>query len=180
MSLKTSVNPITQTVQMNSSDFLKIHDMALAEILEPSFQYYYRNVCRWYSKEFHTPLHLVHTLPPFFVLQNFYEANLASLDEDDLDSLVFKALNPGVDQESEEEIQEFIDMIEREDEKKQKARLAKSGIKPEKESLEGDPGEIPSDESMVVRTYDEAIPPEAGLEDSESSDSTSPTFDENE
>jgi hypothetical protein len=128
---------------LNSSDFVRIHDIALAETLEPGFQYYYRSICRWYSEHFHTALHAVHQLSPAFVLQNYYEATMANIEEEDLDALIFKALNPDTDQDSEEEIQDFIKMVEAEDKKKRGTQS----------SSQDKPSDTP-----VVRTYNDELP----------------------
>lgn len=43
----------------------------------------YRRVCRWYSKTFATPLHVVLDLDEVFVLQTYYEEIYAGLDDAD-------------------------------------------------------------------------------------------------
>jgi hypothetical protein len=143
---------------MKPSDFLKIHDSALVDTLEPDMTYHYRSICRWYSEKFHTPLHTVENeLPPIYVLRHYYESNFSTMEEEDMERLIFKALNPDWNEDEEEDIQDFIDMVEKED----KARQSKSTNK--KQSIEGK--SKPSGTSSVgsvTRTFDEPPPPEAG------------------
>jgi len=131
---------------MKSEDFLRIHDIALADTLRPDFQYYYRSICRWYSKHFNTPLHVVHGLGPAFVLQNYYEATMAQIEEEELDKLIFKALNPETDEDEEEDIQDFIKLVEAEE-------VKKGRMKPKPESLVVD-----KPAAAVTRTYDDNLP----------------------
>lgn len=50
--------------------------------------YYLRHIFRWYSREFHTPLHLVEDLPLVDVLTHFYECQYEELkDEERLQQL---------------------------------------------------------------------------------------------
>jgi hypothetical protein len=54
--------------------------LAARAILLPDREAWYRHVCRWYSKTFHTPLHEVQDLPTEFVLQNYYEGAIEEMD----------------------------------------------------------------------------------------------------
>jgi HEPN domain-containing protein len=58
--------------------------LALAEVIKdnPSAQYSLRRVFRWYSKEFHTPLHIVEELPTHDVLTHYYESHYEGLEDD--------------------------------------------------------------------------------------------------
>ncbi len=59
--------------------------LALAAVLTPESdpEYFLRRVFRWYSREFHTPLHEVERLPIDDVFQHYYECRW----EDDLEKL---------------------------------------------------------------------------------------------
>jgi primosomal protein N' len=140
---------------MNSSDFIKIHDIALAETLTPSLEYHYRSICRWYSEKYHTPLHIVERdLSPQYVLSHYYESQISHMEEEDVETLIAKALDPDWDEDEEEDIKDFINMIEQED----KARLKRSGNKKQSVSEPSGTSDVPP----VTRTYDELPPPEAG------------------
>lgn len=58
--------------------------LALREVIkkEPSPAYRMRQIFRWYSETFHTPLHLVEELPLFDIMRHYYEANYEKLKED--------------------------------------------------------------------------------------------------
>jgi hypothetical protein len=57
--------------------------LALAEVVrdDASSQYSLRRVMRWYSKAFHTPLHVVEELPLHDVLMHYYESHYEELNE---------------------------------------------------------------------------------------------------
>jgi hypothetical protein len=130
---------------MRIDDIVKIQEIALADHLSPDISHLYRKICRSYSATFHTPLHLVYSLPPSQVIRDHYEHFLDQIkDEEVLDSLIFRALNPNTDEDEEEEIQDFISMIEQEEEEKQKAKTLK-----EQESLD----QMPSN-GTVSKSYD--------------------------
>lgn len=66
-----------------------IRTLALREVVSerPTPEYQLRHIQRWYSKQFHTPLHMVEELPLDDVLQHYYEAwyeTLASAEEGEL------------------------------------------------------------------------------------------------
>lgn len=57
---------------------------ALHSVLKPDEEYYMRFIFRWYSKTFHTPLHLVPDLPVIDVLTAYYEDMYEKMEEGDL------------------------------------------------------------------------------------------------
>ena len=62
---------------------LNIHEiqiLALASIEDPDWKAQYRKICRWYSKEFCTPLQTVELdLDHIHVLTHYYESSLGTL-----------------------------------------------------------------------------------------------------
>jgi hypothetical protein len=62
-----------------------IRTIALREVMKETGEYQVRNVQRWFSKTFHTPLLQVEELPLEYVLQHFYESRYEDLDEADRD-----------------------------------------------------------------------------------------------
>lgn len=59
---------------MRFDEFLEFHQIkAVYSALNPGFESVWRAKCREYSIKFHTPLHLVHTMDPEFIVQNLYE-----------------------------------------------------------------------------------------------------------
>src|SRR5277367_2319090 len=58
--------------------------LALDAVLRPDGEAFWRHVCRWYSKTFHTPLHVVEDLPVDVVYQHYYEGIYEDLDAEEL------------------------------------------------------------------------------------------------
>lgn len=56
--------------------------LALDAVLSPDWEASYRHVCRWYSKEFSTPLHTVEDLPIIEVMTHYYEGCYEAMDEE--------------------------------------------------------------------------------------------------
>lgn len=63
--------------------FKALRLLAIKAVLEPDNEAHLRHVFRWYSKTFHTPLHIVETLDEDDVLQAFYESWFEDMNEDD-------------------------------------------------------------------------------------------------
>lgn len=55
---------------------------ALQNVLNPDTAYRLRQILRWYSKTFHTPLPEVEELPLEYVLEHYYESTYEEMDED--------------------------------------------------------------------------------------------------
>ena len=53
-------------------------------------EYLLRFVCRWYSREFHTPLHLVENYPVEEVLQHFFECRYETMEDEDLEEEAYQ------------------------------------------------------------------------------------------
>ena len=111
-------------------DLKYLKEIALANVSDPTTEYFYRYVCRWYSKTFHTPLHVVLTeLSPSDVLIAYFEEGYETMDEDDRFLQMMKTVDPDFDDKEEESIQEFINMIEEEQENKRLAKAEKDKAK---------------------------------------------------
>ena len=62
----------------------KLHLIALAAVESPTWKDQYRSICRWYSKEFHTPLNVVEfELDQLYVLMHYYEDSFERLYKSD-------------------------------------------------------------------------------------------------
>lgn len=65
---------------MNLEEIKNIQLHAIHAIENPSWDFQYRGICRWYSEKFHTPLHTVEwDLPPREILCHYYEDLLNDL-----------------------------------------------------------------------------------------------------
>ena len=135
-------------------DIKLLHDIALANVANPDAAYFYRSVCRWYSKTFNTPLTVVETLAPEHVLINYFESIFEDADEDKMWEEMNRAVDPDFDNNEEEEVQDFIKLIEAEEKNKTASKAVNS-----KQSLGKEPGVTPR---IVTKskTFQEERPPE--------------------
>jgi len=85
--------------------------IAIAGRLSPDEKYIYDRVCREYSKDFSTPLHIVHTLNPEFVLTNYYAEQFSNwnLEEsaDEIRDMIGALNDPEYDAKREAELREM-------------------------------------------------------------------------
>lgn len=119
---------------------VKIHDIALASVLEPDEAYYHRKICRQFSEKYHVPLPEVEKLPYDYVLRHHFERQLEILNEDDseeaasaFEERVQRAANPNYDADEEESIDSFVKMVE--DEIAGKRKVKKKLIKDLKDNF---------------------------------------------
>lgn len=55
------------------SQILNLRKIAAAAVEEPTFEDWYRSICRWFSKNYHTPLPMVEDLPQEYVILHYFE-----------------------------------------------------------------------------------------------------------
>jgi len=76
---------------MAKIDIENIQVIALAAVEAPDFTDIYRNICRWYSKEYSTPLHYVENdIPVQDVLRHYYEEQFYTMKRSDNEALQIK------------------------------------------------------------------------------------------
>jgi hypothetical protein len=142
-------------------DLKELKEIALANVVDPNSEYFYRFICRWYSKTFHTPLHEVFTLPFQDVALAYFEEGYEMMEEEDRFEDMMKAVDPDFDSKEEESIQEFISMIEEEEENKRRAKKEKEKlegqVQPDKENPNPQTN-TPTPPKEVVRVYNEDVP----------------------
>lgn len=63
--------------------FKTLQILALKSVEAPTFDDFYNRVCRWYSREFHTPLPQVKEMAMEEVLSTYFEDNISSLKNSD-------------------------------------------------------------------------------------------------
>jgi hypothetical protein len=137
------------------SEVRDIQILALGNIEDPDGEAYYRKICRWYSKEFSTPLETVmYDIPERDVLLHYYENLYYELyhDESEEGQMRYFALREAILRTEkdvvEEEIQaeeddewalEMVEQIRREEEaaraKKAQKTPAKTDTSPTKPNL---------------------------------------------
>ena len=65
--------------------------LAIASVEDPDWPAQYRQICRWYSKEFHTPLKVVEMdLTSIYVLTHYYETTFGALNDSEIESSQIK------------------------------------------------------------------------------------------
>lgn len=104
---------------------------AAHDLLNETDLYFHRKVCRWYSHQFHTPLHLVtsgNVLTWDEILQHYYEFHYEKLKHNDLLRLT-KDYLPEIAKEEEEAEDDFLKRLIEAD-KLKKQSLKKSPKSP--------------------------------------------------
>jgi hypothetical protein len=103
----------------NSQDLpsyeLALRLVAMRNVLakEPSNDYTMRYISRWYSEKYHTPLHVVDSLPRHDVLLAYYETVYSEMRDDpkreqELNEQLHSLLNPkDTDKEERERVEAF-------------------------------------------------------------------------
>lgn len=76
----------------NYENLNNIKVLSLKQSVDNTFEAWYSSICRWYSRSFYTPLHLVEDMSPETVLKTYY------------DDLYYKLVNS-----SDEESQKILD-----------------------------------------------------------------------
>jgi len=99
--------------------------VAMADKLQPNELSEYMFICRQYSKNFNTPLHVVmNDLDPEHVILTFFQNQYDDLDTDehmeDILDMIYEMRDPNYSREKREELKEFIKQAKREE----KARIA--------------------------------------------------------
>lgn len=61
-----------------------LQTLALRDVLKESPEVNLNSVFRWYSREFHTPLHTVEELPIEYILQHYYEDSYLQMSKEDI------------------------------------------------------------------------------------------------
>jgi len=148
--------------------------LAMQSVLKEDLDYLLRDIFRWYSKEFVTPLHVVETLPLEDVLRHYYEVKYAELSEherlEEIDRLLLteEALRIRKEQEDADDADAFEYAKAAEKVEKSKAQ-AKEDLKPRVEPEATlpklkDMKELPQD--MEITFIDDNVDPDALLEGS--------------
>lgn len=112
---------------MDYNNIYRSYQIQAAEaVLDPDEQAFYRKICRWYSKNFFTPLHIVEALPTDQILTNYYEASMEQIPYNDLYDIVMEDFLPELVQENEDNLEEFMQDLELEQAETLKAKSPKS------------------------------------------------------
>ena len=122
--------------------------IALKNLLgEQSEEARWRQICRWYSKTFATPLHVVEDLPRLDILQHYIEENYENLQDAELHLEADRLLTPEEDLAKEDvEMDKLAKQLEKENAQKKAA--------PPKEATEKKIDKLSDAESEILQSLD--------------------------
>lgn len=127
---------------------------AVKAILEESDEFFYRKICRWYSKEFNTELTEVYKLPFPFLLQHYYEDRLDEMDYNELYDFACAELLPEFMKQREDEDQAFADSLIEEQKRTLEAKAKRDKAKRIKEEAlqKAQEEAFKRDQASVIKT----------------------------
>lgn len=113
---------------ITQEELLVIKNTAIANVKNPTFESWYRSICRWFSREFNTPLKTVLDYSYEFVLQNYYEEQFHKLAngsdeekkifeeviEDAIRDSIYKEESDQIDLEDDEWYKQELENIDKE------------------------------------------------------------------
>ena len=125
---------------------------AFDNVFNPTDDYLQRKICRWYSKEYNTPLHQVLEMSFDNILTHYYESMFENMNSTQLYDNLIPHL-PEIIEEQDTEDEEFTQMLEKEQENqlKKKQSLAKPIVPIIPSSINNPPSQ-PED---VIMTFDD-------------------------
>ncbi len=98
------------------------HAEAIANTLDRTELSVHREICRAYSKKFHTPLHLVLQMNPEEVILAYYEDQMDGFDEDeDLEKIldrIYTLEDPEYARDKAKDLEDFIEKAEKDEEER--------------------------------------------------------------
>lgn len=116
---------------IHDQEFLK----AVSKKLNSDVEFSYRNICRWYSEKYNTPLYdVIYKLPMSFVLQQYYESIVNDMDYNEVFDLTCDSLP------------DLIDL-----KKEQEERFEQSLLKEQKERLEAAEAKKKAEEAVKLK-----------------------------
>lgn len=140
------------------SHFEYLQLKALDCIFNPTDEYLQRKICRWYSKEFNTPLKDVYSIPFDEILTHYYESKFENIPYNDLIDILIEDFLPELSIEKDEENEKWIKELEQEQEQTLKANKKRQSLNNQiepatkKQSPTSDPALQPED---VVMNFDD-------------------------
>jgi len=87
---------------------------AISNILLPTDSYFFRKVCRWYSKTFSTKLNEVYDMDWDYILTHYYESSLEEISYNNLIDIVKDEFVPELKEQEDKEADEFAKSLEEE------------------------------------------------------------------
>lgn len=130
-------------MQKKTNIYQYLQTEAIGGVLTSSDLAFFRKVCRWYSKEFSTPLHVVmegSVIPWDEVLLHYYEEQIEDMPFNAVYDIACQDFLPDLAEEFEKENEEYAQALVEEQKrtlekkKKRDEKKAKVAKKPQKES----------------------------------------------
>jgi primosomal protein N' len=118
---------------------------AIDSIFNPTDTYFQRKICRWYSKEFSTPLKQVLSMHFEEVLTHYYENQFETIPNNDLIDMMIDDHLPELSSEKDDDVDEWVENLELE----QAASLEK---KEKKQSLNNPTVPVIKNQSSTSKT----------------------------
>ena len=119
---------------------------AISGILNQSDMNFYRKICRWYSKEFHTPLHQVlegRVVLWDEVLLHYYESSFEEAGFNAVYNMAVQEYIPELAKEYEDDNQAFADALIEEQNRTIAAKKKKEAKEKELTQLKSEPSKTP-------------------------------------
>jgi len=114
---------------------------AIADTLYPTYDSFYRSVCRSYSRNFHVPLPQVEQLDPEHVLTAYFENEMEGIDlEEHLPDLLEKLYtieDPDYIKKQDEDLEDVAAMVERREQERLTKKTLSKKDKPDEEKRTG-------------------------------------------
>lgn len=104
-----------------------IQIMALADVINETDEFVMRRIMSWYSQTYHTPLHVVETLPFVEVLRWYYEDTFNDLGEFEREEKIRELTETDKDRET----RELKELQDKESEYAAERRFAQKSVKGE-------------------------------------------------
>lgn len=102
---------------MSDFNFYKYLQLkAINDIFNSDDLYFQRKICRWYSKEFSTPLEKVFQIPFDLILIHYYETEFEKIPKNDLIDILTNDFIDELSPENDEELDALMKRLEKEQE----------------------------------------------------------------
>lgn len=133
---------------------------AISGTLNRSDLAFFRKVCRWYSKTFHTPLHTVMECKVVQwdeILLSYYEENMSDLPYNQVYDIACQEYIPELADQYEKENEEYAEALVEEQQRTVERRKKKQEAKAKAEPKVEEPKEQPKPPEMKMSFDDEEV-----------------------
>lgn len=93
---------------------------AIQNVLSNNDEYFYRKICRWFSKEFSTPIKDVESLPWDYIITHYYESHIETMSKQPLLDFIVDTYFPEIREERSKIDTDFLKNLQENKEKEVK------------------------------------------------------------